>query len=101
MKIRYFLSESALKLSQYRKYHKLAKEYQTHSIYDSLFKHLTGNVKSQRAYYGLSETEPKTCIVPAEVREQLLKKNIILEDYLHGLGTDSHGRTVKIGKHLT
>jgi hypothetical protein len=96
-----WFSTSALLLSQYRKFHKLAVENKSHLVYNSLFKQECGNEKAWRLYYTLQETVSKTTLVPSVIREQLRDNRVVLEDYVKGLGTDKHGRTVKIGKFLT
>jgi hypothetical protein len=94
-------SESALPLSVYKPYHKLALEYRSHLVYNSIFRKESGKDKAWRLYYDLTKTKHSLTIVPPQVEHQLEEHKIILEDYLRGLGTDKHGRTVKIGKFLT
>lgn len=96
-----FRSESALKLSEYRKF---AKSWKPDPLLSNIFNRLSKGKSKYRLY--VSPTKgviDLTTKIPSYIEKHIKAKgfNVSQLDYIRGYATDKHGRQVKLGKILS
>ncbi|WAK44614.1 hypothetical protein [Erwinia phage vB_Ea_2910A] len=97
------VSLSALAPSQYRPY---LKNWTPNKALLKIFERISGKTgrKAMRIYFDIGHNVIKNADVlstaPQPINDFLAEKKITVLDYFAGIGRDSHGRTVRLGKAL-
>lgn len=97
------VSLSALAPSQYRPY---LKNWKPNRALLKIFERISGKTgrKAMRIYFDIGHNVIKNADVlstaPKAINDFLAEKKITVLDYFAGIGRDSHGRTVRLGKAL-